>query len=65
MKQPHITEWEGGGGGGEEPPILNRYLLVEKRQNKLKAQVKDASYKLKSKLVVICRNIQNFTGKVL
>ena len=44
--------------------ISNRYLFVEKRKNKLKAHVSDESYKLKSKLVVILRNIQHFTGTV-
>ena len=48
----------------QSPSILNRYLFVEKEQDKLKAQVRDASYKLKSKLVVIRRNIQPFAGTV-
>ena len=43
--------------------ILNRYLFVEKRQEKLKTQVRDASYELESKLVVICRNIQHITER--
>ena len=43
--------------------ILNRYLFVEKRQEKLKTQVRDASYELESKLVVIRRNIQHITER--
>ena len=35
--------------------ILDRYVFIEKKQEKLKAQVRDASYKLKSKLVTILR----------
>ena len=42
-----------------------KWTLIEKRQEKLKTQRRDISYKLKSKLVVIRRNIQNFTGTVL
>ena len=39
--------------------------FVEKKQGKLKTQGRNASYKFKSKVVVICRNIQHFTGTVL
>ena len=53
MRQSHIKEW------GE----YNR--RVEKRQEKLKVLVRDASYKVKSKFVIIRRNIQHFTGTVL
>ena len=61
-----VMHWGvGGWGGGEKPSVLNRYLFVEKRQKKLKVHVRDASYKLKSKLVVTCRNIQHLTGTVL
>ena len=42
-----------------------KWTLIEKRQEKLKTQGRDISYKLKSKVVVIRRNIQNFTGTVL
>ena len=52
MKQSHITLGSG-------------YLFVEKRQEKLKAQFRDASYKLKKKLVVILKYIRDFTGTVL
>ena len=40
-------------------------MFVEKTQEKIKTQGRDVSYKLKSKLVVICRNIQHLIGTVL
>ena len=45
--------------------ILSMHLILEKKQEKLKTQDRDVSYKFKSKLVVIRRNIQHFTGTVL
>ena len=57
MKDSFYNEAVTQGVGGEYPSILNRYLFVEKKQEKLKAQVRDASYKLKGKLVVIRRNL--------
>ena len=52
MKQSHIRE-----------------RLAKKRktnkQEKLKTKSRDTSYKSKSKLVVIRRNIQHFTGTLL
>ena len=38
---------------------------MENKQEKLKAQGKDATYKFKSKLVAIRKNIQHFTETVL
>ena len=49
--------------GRVKPSILNGHLFIKKRQENLKTQGRDASYKLKSKLVVIRRNIQLFTGR--
>ena len=45
--------------------MLSRHLFLEKKQEKLKTQDRDAGYKFKSKLVVICRNIQNVIGTAL
>ena len=63
MKKSHIMEL-GGGGGRKSPPenpsVLNRYLFVEKRQEKIKPEVRDASDKLKRKLIISSRNIQHF-----
>ena len=61
MKQSHIREWE------ENNRLINFKwaLICRKKQEKLKTQGRDASYKFKSKLVVICRNIQYFLGTVL
>ena len=61
MKESHIREWEENNG------LLNFnwHLFVEKKQDKLKTHGRDASYKFKSKVVIICRNIQHFTGTVL
>ena len=59
MKKSHIMEL-GGGGGPENPSVLNRYLFVEKRQEKIKPEVRDASDKLKRKLIISSRNIQHF-----
>ena len=61
MKQSRIRDWEENNG------LINLigHLFVEKKQEKLKTQGRDASYKFKSKLVIIRRNIQQFTGMVL
>ena len=61
MKQSHIREWE------ENDRLVNfkSELIRRKKQNKLKTQGRDTSYKFKSKLIVIRRNIQHFTGTVL
>ena len=61
MKQSHIREWE------ENDRLVNFKweLIRRKKQNKLKTQGRDTSYKFKSKLIVIRRNIQHFTGTVL
>ena len=53
------------GLGGKYPPILDGHLFIEKWEEKLKTQDGDASYKLKSKLAVILRNIRQFTGMIL
>ena len=46
--------------------ILIGHLFIEKKkQEKLKTQGWDASYKFKNKFILICRNIQHFTGTVL
>ena len=44
---------------------FNWVFIRRKKQEKLKTQGRNASYKFKSKLVVIRRNIQRFTGTVL
>ena len=61
MKQSHIREWE------ENDRLVNfkSELIRRKKQTKLKTQGRDTSYKFKSKLIVIRRNIQHFTGTVL
>ena len=61
MKQSRIGEWE------EHNSLVNFNwaLIRKKKQEKLKTQGRDASYEFKSKLVVILRNIQHFTGTVL
>ena len=60
-KPAHIGEWE------ENNRLINftLVLIVEKKQEKLKTHGRDPSHKFKSKLVVIRRNIQRFTGTVL
>ena len=40
-------------------------VTCEKRQEKVRTQSRDVSYKLKSKLVVFRRNIQHLTGTVM
>ena len=61
MKQSRIRDWEENNG------LINLigHLFVEKKQEKLKTQGRDASYEFKSKLLVIRKNIQHFTGTVL
>ena len=61
MKQSQIREWE------ENNCLINfKWALTHrKKQEKFKMQGRDASYTFKSKLVVVCRNIQQFTGTVL
>ena len=61
MKQSHIMEWE------ENNRLINfKWALIRrKKQETFKTQGRGASYKCKSKLVVIRRNIQHFTGTVL
>ena len=61
MKQSHIREWE------ENNRLINFKwaLICRKKQEKLKTQGRDASYKFKSTPVVIRSNIQHFTGTVL
>ena len=57
MKQLRIRGWEENNG------LLNfNWALI---REKLKAQGKDATYKFKSKLVAIRKNIQHFTETVL
>ena len=59
MKESHIREW-----GENKCRFQIGTYSQKKRKNKLKAHVSDESCKLKSKLVVILRNIQHFTGTV-
>ena len=61
MKQSHIREWE------ENNRVINFKwaLFPRKKQEKFKTQGRGSSYKFKSKLVVIRRNIQHFTRTVL
>ena len=61
MKQSHIREWE----ENDRLVSFKSELIRRKKQNKLKTQGRDTSYKFKSKLIVIRRNIQHFTGTVL
>ena len=58
MKQSRIREWE------ENNRLINfKWTLIRrKKEEKLKTQDRGASYKFNSKLVVIRRNIQHFTG---
>ena len=61
MKQARIRKWE-------ENNVLisfNWALIHRKKHEKLKTQGRDASHKFKSKLDVIRRNVQHFTGTVL
>ena len=61
MKPSHVREW------GENNRVINFKwaLFPRKKQGKFKAQGRGASYKFKSKLAVIRRNIQHFTRTVL
>ena len=61
MKQLRIREWE------EITSLINFdwALIRKKKQERLKTQGRGASYKFKSKLVLIRRNIQHFTRTVL
>ena len=61
MKQWHIRQWE------ENNRLINvKWALIRrKKQEKFKTQGRGASYKFKSKLVVIRRNIRHCTGTVL
>ena len=61
MKQSHIREWE-------ENNRLIKFKwahICRNKQEKSKTQARDTSFKFKSKLVIIRRNIQHFTGMVL
>ena len=61
MKQSHIREWE------ENNRLINfKWAFIRrKKKMKVKTQGRGASYKFKSKLVVIRRNIQHVTRTVL
>ena len=61
MKQSHIREWE------ENNRLINFKwaLTCKKSKRNSKTKRRDTSYKFKSKVVVIRRNIQQFTGTVL
>ena len=58
MKQSRIREWEENNRRFE----MGTYSKKKARERHLKMQGRDASYKLKSKLAVIRRNIQHVTG---
>ena len=60
MKQSHIREWE----KNKRLIILSGHLFLGKKQEKIKTKDRNARYKFKSKLVLIRRNIQRFTGTV-
>ena len=61
MKQSHIREWE------ENNRLINfKWAFIRRKKKvKVKTQGRGASYKFKSKLVVIGRNIQHVTRTVL
>ena len=61
MKQQDIREWE------ENNRLIDfKWALTRRKEPRaIKEKGRDTSYKLKSKLVVIRRNIQHFTGTAL
>ena len=61
MKNSRIREWE----DNNSQINFNWALIYRKNQEELKTQGRYTSEKFKSKLVVIRRNIQHFTGTVL
>ena len=61
MKQSRIRKWDENNGLIN----FNLALIRRKKQEKLKTQGREASHKFKSKVAVIHRNVQHFSGAVL